>query len=226
MNTQKNLAYIFLSIFLIMILLLSISLASAITAKIGNGRMVLRVQTGEVIEKYVKVINENEIDVNISISASGDLADDVIIKENSFILKPKEEKNAFFTIKANKAGTTETKINVKFSPLEGAGGAGLSSVVILIAEGEDLKENNSIFDIFNNKKDNPESDSNIAIESDSNSAINRFNLTAIMLYITSAILLVFVTLLVLTYLIKRKRESNSKLIKREDKSKSKIRKKR
>ena len=201
-----------------MTLLLSISFASAITAKIGNGRMGLRGQTGEVIEKYVKVINENDVNINISISASGDLADDVIIKENSFILKPKEEKNAFFTIKANKAGTTETKINVKFSPLEGAGGAGLSSVVILIAEGEDLKENNSIFDIFNNKKDNP--------ESDSNSAINRFNLTAIMLYITSATLLTFVTLLVLTYLIKRKRESNSKLIKREDKSKSKIRKKR
>src|SRR3989344_7250315 len=156
MNTQKNLAYIFLSIFLIMILLLSISLASAITAKIGNGRMVLRVQTGEVIEKYVKVINENNIDVNIELSASGDLADGVVIKEKNFTLKPKEEKNAYFTIVATKAGTTETKINVKFSPLEGAGGAGLSSVVILIAEGEDIKEDKSLFNIFKDKKDNKE----------------------------------------------------------------------
>lgn len=119
----------------------------ALTAKIGNARMVLRGETGEKVEKFVNVINDNDVAVDIEIDASGALADYVDIKDNKFRLGPGEEKKAYFTIYAVQAGSTETKINVKFTPDEG-NGVGFSSTVIFIAEGEDveIKNNNSIIE--------------------------------------------------------------------------------
>ena len=95
--------------------------------------MILRIAPGERIEKYVLVKNINDVVVTINISVSGDLKDNLELKENSFELQPEEEKKAYFTIKADDAGTTETKINIGFKPEEG-NTVGLSSAVIVIAD--------------------------------------------------------------------------------------------
>jgi hypothetical protein len=122
-------------IFSLIIISLLIGEALAITGSIGNSRMILRLETGEKIEKYVLVRNVNEESVDISISTTGDLKDYVELKEEKFTLGPGEEKKAYFTIYSPEKGSSETKINIAFTPEEGHG-VGLSSTVIVVAEGE------------------------------------------------------------------------------------------
>jgi hypothetical protein len=124
-------------LFLILALfILASSFASALTGSIGNARMILKAEAGDVIEKYVLVKNVNNESININISVSGDLADYVDLDKESFVLQPGEEKKAYFTIEAKKPGQYETKINVQFSPLETGNGVGLSSTVILNVYGK------------------------------------------------------------------------------------------
>ncbi len=129
MDYQKIYLYLITSFLIV----LSLSLTTAITASIGNSRMVLRVSPGETIERYVLVKNVNNETVAINITALGDLEKNVNIKEKTFTLAQGEEKKAYFTIKANEEGMTETRIIIAFKPQEGSG-VGLSSTVILIAE--------------------------------------------------------------------------------------------
>ncbi len=126
---------------ILIIMILSLSSVIAITASIGNLRMTLRVQTGEVIEKYILVKNVNDFSVKVTLTPSGDLKDNIILKDSEFELAPKEEKKAYFTIKSDKPGTTESRINVRFSQDKG-NSAGLSSVITLIASGEKITNDN------------------------------------------------------------------------------------
>jgi len=130
-------------ILVVAVLLLSLILITnvlAITASIGNARMILRAETGDTLEKSILVKNINNVSVNIVLTASGDLQDSITIKDKNFTLQPNEEKNVAFTIKVTKAGTTESKINVQFTPVSGKNGAGLSSTIVVIASGESLDD--------------------------------------------------------------------------------------
>jgi len=136
---------------ILIIMTLSLSSVMAITASIGNLRMTLRVQTGEVIEKYILVKNVNDFSVKITLTPSGDLKDNIILKDLEFELAPKEEKKAYFTIKSDKPGTTESRIGVRFSQDKG-NSAGLSSVITLIASGEKITDHNNNIGVSKNDK--------------------------------------------------------------------------
>ena len=136
MNCTKISCKIGLVIVLIFIL---VSTVSALTASIGNGRMVIRANAGDSIDRYVLVKNVNDVSVKINMTVDGDLEKSITLKENYFILGPGEEKKAYFTIYANKNGTTETNINVGFKPTEGKeSGVGLHSTVIVITSGDSV----------------------------------------------------------------------------------------
>jgi len=131
---SKSLVFAF---FVLVLIVFSVSSVFAISAAIGNGRMILRGEVGDSVEKYVNVINQNDFDVVINISVSGDLEKYVSLVDESFILSAGEERKAYFDIEFAKSGTSETKINVQFTPVGDVGGAGLSSSVVVIAEGDD-----------------------------------------------------------------------------------------
>ena len=118
-------------------ILVSPVFVSAITGSIGNARMILRAETGDEIEKYVLVKNVNDVAIDVQISVSGDLAEHIDIQDESFTLEAGDEKKAYFTVDVKKSGTSESKINVQFTPVDGGNGVGLSSTVIVIAEGDD-----------------------------------------------------------------------------------------
>ena len=101
---------------------------SAITGSIGNARMILRPDIGDTIERSILVKNVNEVALDIELSAAGDLADEIEIIDSEFQLAAGAEKNAKFKIEVKKKGTTESKINVKFSPTDGGNGVGLSNI--------------------------------------------------------------------------------------------------
>jgi len=194
-----------------LVLLITINLlasVSAITASIGNGRMILRLEKGETIEKYIKVINNNNVSVNINLTASGDLADWIKIKDGAFTLQQGEEKKAYFEIKVKELGTTEGSIDVKFTPTDGKNGVGLSSTIIVIAKGEGEWEEEEIDEEEENTN---EEDSGVNINT--GNAIG--NLSGINLNPGLLIILlmgiVLVLLIVLLALLARKKQRLIKL---------------
>ena len=132
---------IILGVFSILICLVLVTNVFAITGSIGNARMILRSDTGETIDKYILVRNTNNVSIDIEIFASGDLEEDIDIKDDNFTLAPGEDKKAYFAIDVKEVGTFESKVNVMFAPEEG-NGVGLSSTVIVIASGDDDDDDN------------------------------------------------------------------------------------
>ena len=171
----------------ILIVLVSISLISATTGSIGNARMILRVTQGDNIEKSILVKNVNDVPIDIEIHVSGDLANDIELKEDSFRLKAGEDRQAFFTIKVRNGGTTESKINIAFRPEEG-NSVGLSATIIVIAE-----ENNNGFFSFGSNTEKIGQDS----EDVGSNALNidSKNIFGLLLLLTTTGLLAFVVLL-------------------------------
>lgn len=161
----KEKLVLLISIFLLISIIFSFN-ASAITAKIGNGRMILNVEVGETIERSIRIINDNDIAVGITVFPSGDLESDTEIIDKEFILQAGEEKNARFKIPIKKPGRTETRINVKFNPINSTeSGVGLSAQIIVntISNGEENisvdknnVSNNNITDLIKDRifKDN------------------------------------------------------------------------
>ena len=89
-------------------------------------------EVGDKFERSVLVINDNDIPVNINVTASGDLADDIKIIDKTFTLQPGEQKKARFTLEIKSAGTTTNRINVAFQAINKTGG-GMSSVITINA---------------------------------------------------------------------------------------------
>ena len=154
--------------------------------------MILRQKTGDVVEKTVLVRNINEQDIDIKIFASGDLVNYTKIIDKEFRLKPGEEKNARFEIRVAKEGTTETKINIQFTPTIGKEGIGLSSTVIIVAE----KGTNNIIEQYNEETNNTGTNKNTTITGNVTNKNASFNLSTIAIVI-AIVLFVFLFLLII-----------------------------
>ncbi|HLC56693.1 MAG TPA: hypothetical protein VJJ23_05650 [Candidatus Nanoarchaeia archaeon] len=195
---KKNIAFIGV---LILIILSSSFLVSAVTGKIGNGRMVLSMEVGDTIGRYVTIINDNDEPLNITLFVSGDLKDELKLEETNFILEPNTEKKANFIYKAKKAGTYDTKINVQFAPLNAKNGVGLSSTVIIKVYGRgDLPDNT-------NTNTDENSTGSVSVKPNSNNAIinnNRTKFNPIYLFGISTIILLVVFLGLLYFIYSKK----------------------
>ena len=88
--------------------LLIIPLSYALTASIGNARMVLRPEVNEgqstIIDKSILVKNVNNISVKVNLEADDNYKKIVEIFDNEFILQPGESKNAKFRITLTSGG--------------------------------------------------------------------------------------------------------------------------
>lgn len=157
---------VIISLFLILIIGF-IGYVSALTGSIGNARMIIRGNVGDSIDKYVLVKNVNNESVDIEIEKEGDLAEYVTLKENKFRLGPGEDKKAEFTIKIAKEGTTETRLNIKFAPIDGKNGVGLSSTIIVVAEAGD-----GSVDFEDEETSDDETSDDVGSETDSTSPID------------------------------------------------------
>ena len=181
--------------------------------------MVLRVTAGDEIEKFILVKNVNDVPVNIELTKGGDLADYIEIKDNNFILAPRQDRKAYFTINIKESGTSESKINVKFSPEEKGNGVGLSSTIIVIAEGS----KKSFFDFFtgNNEEENIDENQTVSFgltnEKTENNEIQEtqkkpiFNI--LMVYSLITLVLFVVLLMLLVYLKNKNRYRKGEAIK-------------
>lgn len=171
-------------------LILIITLTSsvyALTITLENGRMVLRANTGDTLEKSVGVVNINDEKINVEVSASGDLEKYINIKDKKFEMQPGERKDIRFTVKVAKEGTTESKINIKFSSQSEKNGVALSSEIIIIAgKGEDVADIEE-----DNNPTNPLSDiTGKVINKDNFNPVTIFAITTIILFLVLIALLI------------------------------------
>lgn len=201
MNSKKIISCLLMS-------LIFVSFASAITGTIGNARMILRLEQGEEIERYILVRNVNNISVNIELFASGDLEDKINIKDESFVLESGEEKKAYFTIKPTEIGTTESRVHVRFEPVEGKDGVGLvSTIIVITSENKEYNENSKglfITNLFSRgETDNKEKFSFFK----DNKGNLRFNFLIILFLLSFVLLLVLLLILAKT---KPKKEVHKK----------------
>lgn len=187
-------------VMLISLILLSLSFSSAITGKIGNARAIINAEVGETLDRTMLVINDNNVTVNIELFASGDLADDVTFLDNNFTLESGDEKRARFEVEVNKAGTTETSINVKFTEVGKKNGVGMTSTLIIKAEGKDVEEEfgGSFLDVAEDSEETEERTESSTVE----------NETSIMTYLGITLFVMVVLLGVLIYLFQAKQKNN------------------
>ena len=209
MRTKKITALI-VALFLVFILTQQVL---AITASLGNSRMVLRIEKGESMERYLTIKNVNEVPVKINLEVSGDLKDSLELDEKEFTLTPNEEKRAYFTITATKDGTTETKIGVKFSPEEGNAVA-LAANIIVIASNSDGTSTNSAEGTTEENKDKNETSSGFSFKQNpiaTEEAVNSksFEFSPIMMLSISTLVLAIV--LVALFVYSQKKRGQTKL---------------
>lgn len=143
MITQKREKTGRLFVALVLVFLLTINLTSAITGKIGNGRMVLypELENGKaVIERSVRIINDNDVAVNVTLESDENLREYVEIIDKSFILEAGEEKDAKFILTFKKEGDYDGRINVFFRGVEDKNGVALSSIIKAFVKGEGYYE--------------------------------------------------------------------------------------
>jgi hypothetical protein len=126
----------------VVLLLFLVPVAHALSASIGNARMILRpvVEEGEIttIEKSIQVNNVNDIAVKITGTPSKEFEEIVTIINPEFEIQPGDSHNMDFIISLEYGGRYEGKINVAFAPADPEvkqSGVGLSSTIIIIAEG-------------------------------------------------------------------------------------------
>lgn len=190
------------SIFVVFLLvvLISSTIASALTASIGNARMVLRAEVGQTLEKSVLVKNVNDVAVKISMFVSGDLQNYTKLDEKEFNLNPGDEKNAYFTIKAINPGTYETNINVQYTP-ETGNGVGLSSTVVLIAYGEGQMPDDTNNDVV----DNPDNGNSTGDAANDSGSSGKFNSKIIIFLISTLFLFIAFGFLIFLMIKSKKR---------------------
>jgi hypothetical protein len=190
-----------------LIFLLSFSMVSAITGSIGNARMILRVETGDTIDRTILVKNVNNVSVEMELYATGDLESDITVHDSSFTLLAGEEKKAAFTIEVKNSGTTESYINVKFTPTDGKNGVGLSSTVIVIAEGRSWFDWGSDDDDTDDDSDTDTTNSS----TDSDNSPSTFpESTPVFLLLFLALVLIVLLVVLLKVLKNKKRKLNKK----------------
>jgi hypothetical protein len=192
-----------------LIVLALVANASAITGRLANSRMVLHLDQGESVEKYLGVENVNDVPITIKLVPVGELADSIELQEGEFVLQPGESKKAYFTITANKPGTTETKINVFFTPSEGNGIA-LPATIVVVSSGENS-------DTVDNSKNDTNATDNSGFTFNPTNGANQNNssegifskISPMMLLLALSLLLIIVFIILIIYASKRNRKKRA-----------------
>ena len=183
------------------LLIFSVSV-SALAGKVGESEIVLEASIGESIEKTVRVINDNDLPLDISLFLSDNSDAGISIIDREFTLQPSEEKDARFTIDVKESGRTEGIINVRFRSQEpDIEDVGVSVKIVVTAFGEDNEVGTS-------PNTNSE-DGNSTTESDSNSGKNPKG-TAITILSITTLLLIFI-LMILLKISEKKKPKGSKI---------------
>ncbi len=131
---------------LILIVFFSSLISSSLTASIDKPRMVLykNISEGKILEFENSVIanNENDYDVNVLVTPTGNWTDRVTIRQKEFVLKEGETKEIFYNIKIDKEGYYSGDVLVTFKdPTTNADISVAQDLVVIVNPVEKKSEN-------------------------------------------------------------------------------------
>ena len=196
------------SLTIIFVFLLLITSVNAIVGKIGNGKMILNATTGDVIDRTIRIINDNNVSIMINMFPNGDLENDTVIIDNNFTLNPGEEKNVGFKIYLKKPGVFQNRINVQFTPVDGKNGVGLASQITITVTGEEISDKNFKKLKGETNKDESQTFTTLGNILKSNSEDSIIKTPQIMLLISTVVLII--VLCILYYIYKSKKVGGKK----------------
>jgi len=153
-----------------LMILLVVPSVSALTASIGNARMILRpeVNDGETvtIDKSILVKNVNNITIKATLQTDKLFSEIIELIDEEVVLEPGESQEAKFRITIKSGGSYSGKVLITFFPNDPEieqPSVGLASNIVIIAEGDvtewydDLMEKVGMENQENNDpEDNPE----------------------------------------------------------------------
>ena len=126
----------------LVIAILIIPVSYALSASIGNARMILRpnIEDGETItiDKSILVNNINNISVKVTLEPEEHYKKIITVFDEEFILQPDESKDAQFRITLKSGGNYQGRVVVSFTPVDPSikwNSVKLASSIIIIANG-------------------------------------------------------------------------------------------
>ncbi len=135
------------AIFVLCILLLALPVVHGLTAAIGNGKAVIRVnatpEDPAILERTLQIPNKNDIPVIVTLTPTDDIVKFIDIPQPEFVIQPGETKLAEYTLTIDRGGKFEGGINVAFTPEDPdskENGVGLSASIIILSEGPIIEE--------------------------------------------------------------------------------------
>jgi len=128
------------ALLLILVFLVLIGDVFALTAALGTARGIVRVDVEEgqtvTLDRTLKVINKNDVNVKVGLEVSGDFVGRMDLEETELLLSPGEEKEVRYLVRINQPGTYQGKIRAGFAREDGQGaGVGTIYTLIVLAEG-------------------------------------------------------------------------------------------
>lgn len=140
-KTTMRIAYL-----LLFTLLLS-AVAYSLTASIGNGRAIVRINATPdnpaIFQRTIAVNNVNDIPVRINVTVDRDFDRFVEILNPEFVLEPGESEDVMLHLKFEGGGMFEGKFFISYLPAdpgESKNGVGLTATLIVLSEGPIIKE--------------------------------------------------------------------------------------
>ena len=129
------------------LLILIVPSVYSLTASIGGGRAVVRVNASPeepaVLERTLLIQNKNEIAVKTILKVDEKFEKFVNIIDKEIELQPGESKKARYVLTMDRGGSFEIRINVAFEPLDPTvkeNKVGLSATLIVISEGPIIED--------------------------------------------------------------------------------------
>jgi hypothetical protein len=192
-------------IILLLGIILSITLFSssvyALNAAVGNGKFVISNATvGDIIQRAIKVYNNNSYDVRIELIPNGNLTNDIKIIDNNITMTSNSEKEFRFSVRVTKEGRNDGGIIVTFTPANvsnGKNGIALPTSMVIFAKKATGKVD---WTGWLNPTKNNESNTNknqTGTDPGNDDSGNSIGLAGVLLIITAIVLIVLVIMVFL-----------------------------
>ena len=134
-------------IILVLICLLLIPSVYSLTASIGGGRAIVRVNASPeepaILERTLLIQNKNEIAIKATVKVDEKFEKFVTVLDKEVVLQPDESKKARYVLTMDRGGSFEIKINVAFEALDPTlkeNKVGISATLIVISDGPIIED--------------------------------------------------------------------------------------
>jgi hypothetical protein len=206
-NILKGNSAVLILSFLVLSIIFSVNPITALNAKVGNGKFVISNATvGQVIERSMKIYNNNSFDVRIELIPAGNLSNYIKIMDNNVTMSANSEKEFRFSVKVPLEGRNDGGINVKFTPVDmvanGKNGIIIpTTMVIFASKGKDIPIDWTGW-LTGNKNSTKNNTG-----TDPGNPVNGMSLFEVLLMITA---IVFILLLIILYIYSKRKNSGVK----------------